>query len=137
MNALPIKREGEMGSWRRHSREFKKQAVEKMKTSDNIHELAGELGVERKLLYSWRYQFEGRPEKNHANYCGDVAPDTVEARLRRENQELKEALGGKAAEAGFFAAALRRVNKDGQAIGANGDPASRPKSRRRSQRKAN
>jgi transposase-like protein len=36
-----------MGSWRRHSREFKKQAVEKMKTSDNIHELARELGVER------------------------------------------------------------------------------------------
>ena len=59
-----------MATWRRHSREFKQQAVERMKTSDNIHELARELKVERKLLYSWKYQFEGRPEKNHANYLG-------------------------------------------------------------------
>ncbi|MGA8028664.1 MAG: integrase core domain-containing protein [Bryobacteraceae bacterium] len=57
-----------MGQWRRHSREFKQQAVKKMKTSDNIHELARELGIERKLLYTWKYQFEGRPEKNHASY---------------------------------------------------------------------
>ena len=27
-----------MGKWRRHSREFKQQVVEKMKTSDNVHE---------------------------------------------------------------------------------------------------
>jgi transposase-like protein len=39
-----------MATWRRHSREFKQQAVERMKTSDNIHELARELKVERKLL---------------------------------------------------------------------------------------
>jgi transposase-like protein len=137
MNALPIEREGCMGKWRRHSREFKRQAVEKMKTSDNIHELARELEVERKLLYTWKYQFEGRPEKNHADYRGNPVPDTVEARLRRENRELKELAGEKAAEADFFAAALRRVKKDGQAIGASGDPASTPKFRRRSQRKAN
>ena len=56
-----------MGNWRRHSREFKQQAVERMKSCGNIHELARELQVERKLLYSWKYQFEGRPEKNHAN----------------------------------------------------------------------
>jgi transposase-like protein len=126
-----------MGKWRRHSREFKKQVVERMKTSDNLHELARELGIERKLMYTWKYQFEGRPEKNHANYGGDAAPDTVEARLRRENKELKELVGEKAAEADFFAAALRRVKKDGQAIGASGDPASTPKSRRRPQRRAN
>jgi transposase len=126
-----------MGKWRRHSLEFKKQAVEKMKTSDNLHELARELGIERKLLYTWKYQFEGRPEKNHFDYSANPAPDTVETRLRRENKDLKELLGEKAAEADFFAAALRRVKKDGQAIGASGDPASTPKSRRRSQRRAN
>jgi transposase-like protein len=126
-----------MGRWRRHSREFKQQAVEKMKTSDNIHELARELQVERKLLYTWKYQFEGRPERNHANYLGQPAPDTVETRLRRENRELKEALGTKAAEADFFAGALRRVNRDRQASGTSGEPASTPQSRRRRSGKAN
>jgi len=125
-----------MGNWRRHSREFKQQVVERMKTSDNIHELARELGVERKLMYTWKYQFEGRPEKNHADYRG-VAPDTIEARLRRENKELKEVLGEKAAEADFFVAALRRVKRDQATNGPDGDPASTPKSGRRSQRKAN
>jgi transposase-like protein len=126
-----------MGSWRRHSREFKKQAVERMKSSDNIHELARELEVERKLLYTWKYQFEGRPEKNHADYLGKAAPDTIEARLRRENRELKESLGEKTAELDFFAAALRRVKADRQMQGENGDPASTPKSGRRPPRKAN
>ena len=126
-----------MGSWRRHSREFKQQVVERMKTSDNIHELARELGIERKLMYTWKYQFEGRPEKNHANFRGSPAPDTVEMRLRRENKELKEALGEKAAEIDFFAAALRRVKQDRQASGVNGEPASTPKSANRRVRKAN
>jgi len=85
-----------MGTWRRHSREFKQQAVARMKACDNIHALARELGVQQKLLYTWKYQFEGRPEKNHADYLGQPAPDTVERRLRRENKELKEALGEKA-----------------------------------------
>jgi hypothetical protein len=102
-----------------------------MKASDNVHALARELGVQQKLLYTWKYQFEGRPEKNHADYLGQPAPDTVERRLRRENKELKEALGEKAAEADFFAAALRRVKLDRQANGADGGSVSTPKSRRR------
>ena len=126
-----------MGNWRRHSREFKQQVVERMKTSDNIHGLAQELGIERKLMYRWKYQFEGRPEKNCSDYRGNPAPDRVEVRLRRENKELKEALGEKAAEVDFFAAALRRVKRDRPASGVSGDPASTPKSGRRAKRKAN
>lgn len=126
-----------MGQWRRHSREFKQQVVEKMRNCANIHELARELGLERKLLYTWKYQFEGRPEKNHANYLGKSAADTVETRLRRENRDLKEALGTKAAEVDFFAAALRRVNRLRQPNEGYGEPASTPKSGRRTQHKAN
>ena len=125
-----------MRNWRRHSREFKQQVVERMKTSDYIHELAQELGIERKLMYTWKYQFEGRPEKKHADYRGG-SPDTIEARLRRENKELKETLGEKAAEVDFFVAALRRVKRDRWASGADGDRASTPKPERRPQRKAN
>jgi transposase-like protein len=126
-----------MGKWRRHSREFKREAVERMKTSANIHELARELQVERKLLYSWKYQFEGRPEKDHSNYAGRAADETVENRLRRENKELKEALGQKAAELDFFAAALRRVNQQRQPSESSGGQPSTPKSTRRLPRKAN
>jgi len=34
-----------MTKWRRHSREFKQQAVERMKSCDNIQELARELDI--------------------------------------------------------------------------------------------
>ena len=125
-----------MGNWRRHSREFKQAVVERMKSCDNIHELSRELGIERKLLYTWKYQFEGRPEKNHLNYADKPAPETAEIRLRGEVKELKEALGEKAAQVDFFAAALRRVNRDCKANEASGDPTFTPKSGRRRSRKA-
>ena len=51
-----------MRQWRRHTVEFKRQVVEQMKTCENIHELARQLKLQRKLLYTWKYQFEGRPE---------------------------------------------------------------------------
>jgi transposase len=119
-----------MGKWRRHSREFKQQAVERMKGCDNVHELARELGVERKLLYTWKWQFEGRPEKNHANYSEKPVAESVETRLRRENQQLKAKLGEKAAEVDFFVAALRRVNRGRQPSEPAGEAGSTPKSGR-------
>ena len=33
----------------------------------DIQELARELKIERKLLYTWRNQLEGHPEPRHAN----------------------------------------------------------------------
>lgn len=117
-----------MGRWRRHSREFKQEAVERMKGCENIHALARELGVERKLLYTWKWQFEGRPEKNHANYSETRPEEDAATRLKRENQELKQALGQKAAELDFFAAALRRVKRERQAIEKRGETGSTPKS---------
>lgn len=120
MNTLSSER-GVMGRWRRHSRKFKEQAVERMKSCGNIQDLARELGVEWKLLYTWRWQFEGRPEKNHANYSGKPVPETAEGRLRRENQESKAKLGEKAAEIDFFVAALRRVNRDRRRSESAGD----------------
>ena len=56
-----------MAKWRRHTVEFKRRVVERMKTCENIEALAGELNIQRKLLYTWKYQFEGRPEPRHAN----------------------------------------------------------------------
>src|SRR5260221_14502899 len=128
MNALSLEQEVRMG-WRRHSREFKQEAVARMKDSKNIHELARELDVERKLLYTWKYQFEGQPEKNHASY-GKGAPETVEKRLRGEIQDLQQALGRKSQEVDFFVSALRRVSGEQLLNATSGAPTSTPKSGR-------
>ncbi len=69
-----------MAKWRRHKREFKRQVVDRMKTCDNIQALASELDLGRKLLYTWKYQFEGRPESRHASYV--ETPETMERKLK-------------------------------------------------------
>ena len=43
---------------RRHTKEFRRTAVERLKGCDNIVALARELGVHRRLLYQWRDQAE-------------------------------------------------------------------------------
>jgi transposase-like protein len=99
-----------MAKWRRHSREFKRQAVERMKTCANIQALARELKLERKLLYTWKYQLEGRPEPRQANLAISPA-ERQERKLREENQRLKEALANKTLEVDFFKGALRRIRE--------------------------
>ena len=51
-----------MAKWRRHKLEFKQKAVERMKSCGNIEALARELKIQRKLLYTWKWQGEGRAE---------------------------------------------------------------------------
>jgi transposase-like protein len=112
-----------MAKWRRHSIEFKKQAVERMKASENIHELAKELGIERKLLYTWKYQFEGRPEPRHGNYAEDKQ-QRAETKLEQENQRLKAALADKTLEVDFFRGALRRIEEGRRNLTNSGDAVS-------------
>jgi transposase-like protein len=99
-----------MAKWRRHTQEFKRQAVERMKTCENIGALARELKLQRKLLYTWKYQFEGRPEPRHAN-LGTTAEDRKEKHLRDEITKLKSALADKTLENDFFRSALLRVKQ--------------------------
>src|SRR5450432_3107697 len=99
--------------WRRHTLEFKRRVVEQMKTCQNIHEQARELGVERKLLYTWKYQFEGRPEPRHAN-LGIAAEDRKEKQHRDEIAKLKAALADKTLENDFFRSALLKVKEGRQ-----------------------
>ena len=70
-----------MRKWRRHTVEFKRQAVERMQVSENVTALARELGIQQKLLYTWKYQLEGRPEPRHAN-LGITAEDRKEKQHR-------------------------------------------------------
>jgi transposase-like protein len=124
-----------MANWRRHNREFKQQAVERMKACDNITQLARDMKLETKLLYTWKYQFEGRPEPRHANYV-DTPEETAEKKLRQEIAALKQALADRTLEIDFFKGALRRIEEGRQKSTTTGDPASTPKSGSRRRRRA-
>jgi transposase-like protein len=102
-----------MAKWRRHTVEFKRQVVERMKACENIGALARELDLERKLLYTWKYQFEGRPEPRHANLA-KTAEERKDKQLRDEIAKLKSALADKTLENDFFRSALLRVKEGRQ-----------------------
>jgi transposase-like protein len=121
--------------WRRHTLEFKRQVVERMKTCQNIHELARELSIERKLLYTWKYQFEGRPEPRHAN-LGIAAEDRKEKQHREEIAKLKAALADKTLENDFFRSALLKVKEGCQRSTETGASASTTSSGRGRKSKA-
>lgn len=44
-----------VGGYQRHTPEFRKMAVERLKSCDNVLALAEELGVHRRLLYNCLY----------------------------------------------------------------------------------
>jgi transposase-like protein len=96
--------------WHRHTKEFKRQVVERMKTCENIMALARELKLERKLLYTWKYQFEGRPEPRHAN-LGIAAEDRKEKQFREEIAKLKSAVADKQLQIDFFRSALLKLEE--------------------------
>jgi transposase-like protein len=124
-----------MAKWRRHPLEFKRQVVERMKTCPNIGALARELKLQRKLLYTWKYQFEGRPEPRHAN-LGITAEERKEKPLRDEIAKLKIALAEKALENDFFRSALLKVKEGRQQSIASGATASTTPSSRGRKSKA-
>ena len=128
-------RRARMAKWRRHSVEFKRQVVERMKTCENIGALARELKLERKLLYTWKYQLEGRPEPRHAN-LGRTAEERKDKQLRDEITKLKSALADKALENDFFESALLRIKEVRQQSLSSGASASTTSSSRGRKSKA-
>ena len=107
-----------MAKWRRHTVEFKRQVVERMKTCENIEALAGELNIQR-----------------HAN-LGITAEDRKEKHLRDEIAKLKSALADKTLENDFFRSALRKVKRGRQQNPASGATASTTSSNRGRKSKA-
>jgi len=106
----------------RHSEEFRRRCVERLKQSDNIVELAKELGVHRRMLYRWRDQLEPVAKK------AGVAPQSGEARLRNEVNQLKRALAEKTLEVDFFKGALQKIEARRQGSSGSGETASTTRS---------
>jgi transposase-like protein len=95
--------------------------VERLKQSDNIVELAKELGVHRRMLYRWRDQLEPVAKE-------EGAPPSREARLRQEVSQLKRALAEKTLELDFFKGALQKIEARRQPQDGTGAKASTTKS---------
>ena len=109
----------------RYPKEFRRKAVERLKTCDNIVELAQELGVHRRLLYKWRDQFE--PFDASEEVPGG---NSRESTLRKEINQLKRVLVEKTLEVDFFKGALQKVEARRQKSGGSGEKGSTTKSKK-------
>jgi transposase len=107
------------GKWRKYPPEFRRAALERMKSCDNVSALARELGIRRKWLYKWS-------EKERALYAATtstaagVEPGPVVARrptpppdtqLRKRVQELESMVARQNLEIDFFKGALQRIEQ--------------------------
>jgi predicted RNase H-like nuclease (RuvC/YqgF family) len=103
--------------------EQKRAAVERMSCCGH-KELAAEIGIPQRQLYSWRRDVE----RWQLGQAGAEQRLTQEQRLQRENQRLKQALAGKVVEVDFLRGALRRIEARRQHSSAAGETASTSKS---------
>ena len=109
----------------RYSKEFRRMAVERLKTCDNIVALSKELGVHRRLLYKWRDQFA--PFDETAEPASGSSP---QATLRRKVHQLQRVLVDKTLEVDFFKGALQKVEARRQRSERSGAKASTTRSRK-------
>jgi transposase len=103
----------------RYPKEFRRLAVERLKSCDNIVALSRELGVHRRLLYKWRDELEA------AEIAEESPPQTSrESTLRKEVHQLKRLLAEKTVEVDFFKGALQKIEARRQRRESSGETAS-------------
>jgi transposase-like protein len=101
---------------------FRQMAVDRLARCENIVALAKELGISRRLLYTWR-------EKLEPLESGEGPPvNSREASLRKEVSRLKRVLAEKVLEVDFFKGALHNVEARRQRRGKAGAQASTTRS---------
>jgi transposase-like protein len=103
---------------RRHTAEFRAEAVERLKGSDNIVALSKELGVHRRLLYKWLEDAELASELKQGS------ESRTEHELRIELARVKRLLADKTLEVDFFKGALQKIEARRQTGSRSGATAS-------------
>jgi transposase-like protein len=121
--------------WDRYSAAFRQQALERMKTCDNVKALAKELGVARQQLYWWKQRAEQRANPREPGATEDPRDRRIRE-LTKKVAELEGVIGQKTLELDFFAGALRRIEESRQKKGMSGETASTQKSASGCNRKA-
>ena len=108
---------------KRYTRKFQRDAVERLRSCENVRDLARELGVTRRCLYKWRAKLDlVEPGEESAR------PSTHESSYRKQAQQLKRLLAEKALEVDFFRGALQKVEARRQRSGDPGGMASTTRS---------
>ena len=107
----------------RYPNEFRRKAVERLKSCENIVALSQELGVHRRLLYKWRDQLDPVEPREES-----PAQNPRESTLRKEVHQLKRLLADKTLEVDFFKGALQKIEARRQRNGSSGEKASTTKS---------
>jgi len=79
-------------------------AVERMRSSDSIEELAKELGVTRRCLYKWRTKLDHLIPGEEG-----PRPNSHESAYRQQVHQLKRMLAEKVMEVDFLKGALQKI----------------------------
>lgn len=114
------------------SRAFKLEAIRRMDEAGNVKALAAELGVDRKLLYTWREKFAAGGAEALVN-PGRPRPQAAPPELRSDAARiaaLERQLGAQALLIDFFRGALQRIEGSRQASTEPGATASSARSKR-------
>ena len=108
--------------FRRFPDEFRSAAVQRVKNGELISAVARDVDVHPGVLRGWVNVADvaACAKAPATAVCGEIA-------LRRENQQLKQALAEKVLEVDFFKGALQKVEARRQPNGKAGETASTPR----------
>lgn len=111
----------------RHPEEIRSEAIRRVQNGERLVEVAQNLDVHKRLIYAW-IAAEKRAQIGARTKSRAKAPEPGYESLRRENQQLKQALANKTLELDFFKGALQKVEARRQSGSTAGETASTPKS---------
>lgn len=113
----------------RHPQEIRSEAIRRVKNGERLVEVAQDLDVHKRLIYAW-IAADQRAQAGTVAKPRARTPEPGYESLRRENQQLKQALANKTLEIDFFKGALQKIEARRQSHGKTGETASTPKSGR-------
>ena len=109
-----------------YTSEFRQMALDRMKVSSSITDLAKELGIPRRRLYDWREA----ATKAHPEVENWTPPDREKLSLEKQLQQTQQLLAKKTLEVDFFKGALQKIEARRQNNETSGGTASTSKSGR-------
>ena len=109
LESQQVQQKKKMGRPRKFDDEFRRNALERMKTSEDITALARELKVNRVQMYRWRNESLGRVPVPRSSA---ELEQKREERQRRRIADLERLVARQALELDFFRGALLRIEEN-------------------------
>src|ERR1017187_6445555 len=122
--------------YRRYPVGMKQQVIGRMEAGANVKALAGELGINRTLLYVWKRKAAGQPYGIAADGPQDLRDQRIRE-LEAKVAQLEGTLGRRGQEIDFFGSGFRGIAVLRQQKSGSGERASTERSADAPKRKAN